>query len=236
MEQQEVQLTGRQQLVFEACQKIDQGKRLIEQGQLELSNLVPEGTKKGSRLGVPRRSHKAREAVRAPRSAFKRETRTDEQLGDSILKLIDEEKGMAFPSLINRRLHISERRLERVLDALKDRDSIIEKTEGQRRFLMRKKRTYKKRAKTKKESHRHGPTPTDPAKLAPKVLAFLNENDWNNVGKISEGTGISRIPLNRTLDYLQKEKQIKKVMKKNNPAHKTKHRLWTRDLPYWEVV
>lgn len=37
-----LQLSNRQQLVFEACQKISVGERMVEEGMIELRNLMPE--------------------------------------------------------------------------------------------------------------------------------------------------------------------------------------------------
>lgn len=228
MEQQEESLTGKQRLVYEACCKIQQGERLIAEGKLELDNLIKNGAVKGSRTGIPSKSAKTKKTVanrslREP-SMFKPERRSDEELKKKILELLEKEDEVTA-NLIHRKLRISDRRIGRLSAALSDKITFEKK--GYKNVWKLNKPTVAMKGKRGQ--------PVNVADWAPKVLDFLKGKEWVNKSILEEGVGLSRIPLDKVLAYLVKNKKVKSVEKAQNPAHK-QPKNYFRPFTYWELV
>jgi hypothetical protein len=235
------ELSARQKLVFEACQKIQQANKLFEEGRIELANLLSEKL--------------VRKDAKGPdTSNFKLDIRNDEDLKEKMVELIKVNR-QASTKLFADKLRISDRRLDRLLEGLVKSGTIEDIGSGGRHawiMVAKKLKPVKKPKKTfPKKGHissikingrrlasnkHHSSIDVTDEKLQEKVISFLKTHDWVNKGQLINAIDMSFYPGNRLLEYMQKHKLIKQVAKKNNPAHESRKSLFVQEFPYWEVV
>lgn len=247
LELEETASSGRMKLVIEAVAKIQQGKKLFQEGHLELANLLGEkATKKELRKHGKDRP-----------STFNMDVRSDETLKEKMIDLVRLNR-QASSILFSRKLKISDRRLERLLEALVKEKVFEDVGQGGRHAWIltgHKSKAAKKAAKTRKKQKKLGKVKkssinghkvlkssrgtfidvTD-EKVVNRALDFLKTHDWVNKGQLIKAVDLSPGPLNRLLQYMQKQKLVKQVYKKNNPAHESVKKMYVQDLPYWEAV
>jgi predicted HTH transcriptional regulator len=91
------------------------------------------------------------------------------------------------------------------------------------------------RTARKKVGGRNGLDPIVEKERSDTVLNFIRSNDWVSFTVLRDNVDFSDKPINRALAKLKKEKKIKKVFKKGNPAL-TDPRARGRMSTYWEAV
>lgn len=223
---EEADLTGRAKLAFEASLKIAQGQKLIAEGKLELQNLI--GDKPIKRKGAKVVAHKTtRRAV----STFKMEKRTDEQIAAQIEKIVEKNEEVHV-NLLHEKLHVSERRLLRVINSMKHYGFV----KGAKGHVLKKltepgKAAPTKQPKNKNDQFAHEKDPLD------EVYNFIKNNDWVTKRMVTEKLGKDFYAIQRCLNTLVRDKKVKTVEKNHNPAHKGSARgAFERVMTYYETT
>lgn len=205
--QNSADLTGIKKLVFEACQKIQQGEALVQQGNIELENLL------GKAAPTKKRKTVANRTVRAP-STFHNNTQSDDQLLKRIHKVVAKDPAISLLAL-SQKIKVGERRLLRVIGS----DKSLE---------------YKNKQISKVEESAEGKAADD---LKEKVIELLKNNEWMTKQAVQLKLGCDFYRLEKCLKQLFKEKVIKTVKKTNNPAHKDiAGGSYNREFAYLELV
>lgn len=212
MEQENIGLTGRQKLVYEAFQKIHLGEQMIREGKIELNNLIPD-TKTV-----------ANKTLRTP-GLFRKNNQTDEQLIERVLGLIDKEHRVTT-NYVHTKLRISEKHARRLKDKMKKARLITEKGSPGGGTS-----TWMRRTETKSLPENF----IGAKENADKVLAFLKANAWVTTHKLVDGMKLTWYPAKRTLEYLVSKGLAKIVKKAGNPSHKD-GTSFNRVFDYWEAV
>lgn len=262
--QEEEELRGKAKLAFEASLKIFQGRKLATEGTFELNNLFGEHSKKGSTLKKSELTPGQKSALTKKKliahrdSSFKKDTRSDETIKKKMVHIVRVNR-QASTALLMKKLKLSERRANRMLGQLEGEGVIVNegnKEDGPHKWVLPKKA---KPQKEKKEinGHKLAKTPgggrgghkTVPGvrgaqidvtdeRIVNKAKEFLATHDWVNKGQFLDAIDLSPGPGNRLIDYMKKQKLIKEVQKKNNPAH-DKHglrKLFVRPFSYLELA
>lgn len=261
MAQEEGELHGKLKLVFEASLKIAQGRKLIEEGTLELESLMGGHTKgklkpsKDLTAGQKSALTKKRKLL-APRvSSFKKDTRSDEVIKEKMIHMIVKNR-QCSSALFMKKLKLSERRLNRCLGQLVGENKIEDKSGGAenvpRKWMFPETKTRawtsKKKAinghefKAKKSEGGGGKKPrggfidvTAP-KLVNGLKSLLSTDDWVTSGKAMDKIDVSAKVFNRLTDHMVKNKMIMQITKNHNPAHKHSPKNYERPLQYWALA
>lgn len=207
---------SKKQLIMNACEKIAAGKKLLAEGEFELDHLLKgDRPKKGSVQGVPNISEKRTHSTKREKSLFHKDTRSLEFISEQVVKY-RKEHPEAKSNTIRKALNVSTRRFKRVMNKMSHKATA-------------------KAAPRPKETTldvKRGDR-IEPEVLAPEILEFLNGRAFVSKLVLESGLKVSRIPLDRALDFLTKKGEVKKVMKAHNPLHKEpKNHL--RAFEYWE--
>lgn len=200
MEQKsEKSLTGKQLLVFEAVQKVINGRAMEQEGLLELANLVPDG----NRIDPPPSSLR-----KVSTSGLFRRKPADEQLMARIMEMID--KGERVTSnYIHSKLKLTEKHVSRLRDKMKGKIRVNKSSKGPHLWV-------KATNSTKKTTG----TPAISAEAnVDRVMSYLKSHDWVTMHKLVDGLKITWYPMKRTVDYMRSRGMVKDVEKSNNPAH-----------------
>lgn len=198
MEQSEKSgLTGKQLLVFEACQKIIRGREMEREGLLELSNLISGG----GQIDPPS-GHKLQTA------GLFRKKPADDKLIARILEMID--RGDKVTSrYIQSKLKITDRHVSRLQIKMKDKIKVNKSPAGAQ--------VWTKVTKNKKKASTGITIPVE--ENVDRVIAYLKTHDWVTMRKMVDDLKITWYPLKRTVDYMRGRGMIKEIERTNNPAH-----------------
>lgn len=214
MWQENLELTGKQKLVYEASKKIHLGEQMIREGKIELNNLIPDAKTVANKM------------LRSP-GLFRKNNQSDEQLIERVLGLIDKEpKVRVTTNYVQMKLNISKNHAGRLKDKMKKARMITEKGSpgGGTSVWMRRTET-----KSLPENFIRAKENAD------KVLAFLKANAWVTTHKLVDGLKLTWYPAKRTLEYLVSKGLAKIVTKAGNPNHKDSSS-FNRVFDYWEAV
>lgn len=248
LDEVEEELTGKSKLVFEACSKITQGRQLLKDGKFELANLLGEHSKtKMSRLTAGQKSAitKKKKLIAHRESGFRKDVRPDQDIKDAMVRLVRLNR-QASSTLLQKKLRLSDRRLNRLLGQLvgdnKLRDEGSGKENSPHKWVIPKSPKTKKinghkLAKTSGGGKQRGTfiDVTNP-EIVNKALSLLNTDDWVTKGKLINVIDMSAGVANRLLDHMKKQKLVKEVVKKHNPAHKSSPKNFERLGTYFEAV
>lgn len=239
-----VEMSSRQKLVFEACTKIQLGEKMLKEGRLELASLLGEKPKSSKKTAGQKSAETKRKKTIAHKSvhksSFRPETRTDEQIGERVIALVKKHgDNKLTSSYFKDTTHVGYRRIENILAGLRKSGKLIDNWTGSRHSwaLPGKKVTNGVNGHTNgvHKVRRSGIDVTDQS-LVDKALKFIGTNDWVNKGQIIDAIDLSPTVTNRLIEHLQKQKLVKQVRKTQNPAHKSIPKMFSQNLPYWEVV
>ncbi len=231
-----MELTGKAKLVFEACAKINQGEDmiknghiLISEGKIELTNLIGE-----VKLPVIGNIKKAK------KSKFRKETRTDDEIANLIVEMV-RKSGPHTTSAIQDQFNMGDRRVVNILNSMAVQGRIKDMSSGKGNGLRHSWVLLNSAASVaEKIVHtRVGKTGRpifDETKYVESALSFLKTHDWVTKGKLLEHLEISSKPGNRLFDYLEKQKLVRQVAKRNNPGHKHNLSIYNQEYNYWEAV
>lgn len=272
MVQQEEELRGKAKLAFEASVKIFQGQRMAGEGTLELNNLFgehslkkkPTTTKKGKLTPGQKSAITKKKLIAHRDSTFKKDTRSDDKIMEKMVKLVRMNR-QASTILFKKKLHLSDRRLTKLLGVLQGKGLIADEGSGDEgahhKWVLPKGAKAEKKginghklAKTpgsggsKKQKRNpagyktiegsHGEIDVTDEKISAKAKEFLATNDWVTKGKLLDVIDLSSSAGNRFIAYAKKQKLIKEVQKKNNPAYDKDglRKFHSRHLPYLELA
>lgn len=111
----DLELTGRQKLIYEAFQKINTGEKLREEGLIELNNLLPPD------------KVTAHKVLR--NTGFSKSNLSDDKIAiDRIMTMIDKKDVRVTANYVHKILNLSERRVRRLADKMKQQGLLVEKT------------------------------------------------------------------------------------------------------------
>lgn len=215
------QITGKAKLAFEASLKIEQGRKLMEEGSLELAHLFgaePESKKKTIAPKTLTRSN----------STFRKETRSDKEMKERIIETIGN-RAMPTATIVEK-CRLSTRTGDRLLQELAEAKILRDKFNGKQ---------GSRHAWVVIAVHPEGKLSAVEARDQERretILKFIKDNDWVHFGKLESGTGIYPQGIRRAVEVLEKEGKIKQVEKANNPAHKDEHRVYNTKMSYFEIA
>lgn len=267
---QEEELRGKAKLAFEACLKIFHGQKMASEGTFELNNLFGEHSLKkkpkagGGQLTPGQKSAltKGKKLIPHVESNFKKDKRSDETLMNKMVELVRTNR-QASTILFKKKLHLSDRRLNKLLGTLTGKGILADESSGEEgahhKWVLVKEPEKKainghKLAKTpggggKRKLKRnpqgyktlqgtHGQIDVTDEKIMAKAKEFLKTEDWVTKGKLLDVIDLSSSAGNRFIAYAKKQKIIKEVHKKNNPAHDKDglRKFHSRSLPYVELA
>lgn len=225
-----MELVGKAKLVFEACAKINQGedmiKRghvLISEGKIELVNLMGEVKIASSGEAKPPKKHK---------SSFRKELRSNEEISNLIIEMV-KKKGPLTNTVIKGHFNIGDRRMAQVLGGLAAQGRLKDTAASAGRHSWD---LPHAQAQTLPRIGKTGRPFFDEKAYVEPALAFLRTNDWVTKGKLLDHLHISSKPGNRLFDYLEKQKLVKQVPKRNNPEHSHNKSIFVQEYMYWEIV
>lgn len=205
-------LTGKQLMVYEAVKKIHTGEVMRREGLIELANLIPDGVKT-----VANRMLRSS----AKEGLFRNKTRTDAELIDRILKMIDKGEPVTA-KYVTSKLNISKTHAGRLRSKIGK--AIVDKVseEGGQKQWVRINKTI---------------TTSDPPtdSQIQIVSKFLKEQEWVTMHKIVKVIKMDWYQVKNTLEHLKENKQAKIVEKAGNPAHKGTSS-FRRNFHYWESM
>lgn len=206
MDENDINLTNKQQLIFNACLKIEQGRLLLKQGKIELDELTGTST--------PPVNYGKDVAT------FKLDTRDDQKLEKRVLDFL--KKGPQSTFALQKSLRAGGRRANRIIGNLEKAGKIKNAGEEGRRawVLASKAKSPASRIEVVDEA------------LVKRTLDFLKTDDWVSKQKLIKTLHISWKPSERLLAHLTNEGLIKTVRKKNNPNHKNHLAVYNQTLPY----
>ncbi len=259
METQELdtELPARQKLIVEAVLKMENGRKMFNDGKLELLNLTGHASpaKKAAKTkkidGVPKLK-KTIAHKKAQASGFKVDKRTDDRLKERMLKLVHKH-GQLSSSDFKEKLKIGYRRVERLLSLLKKEGQLVDLQKSKEpgvhhiwsipnskpvngHAIKAKSKTGGGTGSRKVMPGRGGAIDVTDETIVSKATSFLKTHDWVNKGMFLDAIGLSPRPGNRLIEYLEKQKVIKQVMKKNNPAHEKVKKIYVQEMPYFELA
>lgn len=215
MEQENLGLTGRQKLIYEAFEKIYLGNQMRREGLIELNNLIPQSDPPES---MPRTV--APKMLRAP-SLFRKKMGDSETI-DRILDLIDE-KPKVTANYLHTKLKIGSHQLRRLKDKMKKAGLLEEKKSSDGIIWSRPRPTAKPK------------NYVDATANADLIYEFLKNNNWVTTHKLVDALKLTWYPVKRTLEYLVAKGSAKQVKRAHNPVHKGVAS-YGRAFKYWEAV
>lgn len=225
-------LVGRQKLIYEAVLKIQQGEALARQGKIELDNLTE----------VKGQAKKKTVANRTLRSTFKVDKRTDQDIANSISRMVGHSDKITV-NWINQKLGVGERRTLRIINQMPG--MVFKDGDGGARYLVKKTEVKKKVEKEpgRKKRKSNGPysllprnelaKPGDPID---KVRSYIKNNSWVTQLKLTKGIQGEFYAIRRCVNTLLKDKEITIVRKRHNPAHKDLPASYAREYEYFETT
>jgi hypothetical protein len=245
----EIELSGKAKLVFEAVEKIKQGQKMFEEGNLELKSLLGEKPKKsltaGQKSAQTKKRMKKKIIAHKSISTFRKEKRTDEDLKEKMMSLVRKNTQVSTV-LFKNKIHVSERRLDRLLEQLMKEGRIEDRATGdnvgRHRWMipdkMKKNAKVNGHAAKSAKSKRIGGPLIDVTSedTVNKAIQFLKTHDWVNKSIFIKGIDLSPVPGNRLIEYLKKKNIVKQVKKSNNPAHEKVKKIYVQHLPYLELA
>ncbi len=259
MAQEEEELNGKAKLVYEASLKYFNGKKMMEEGKLELASLLGEHTKGKVKKTKPAGEltsgqksalTKKKKLIAHRESSFKKDKRSDEVIKEKMIALVKKNRQVST-ALFQKKLKLSERRTQKCLGMLVAEGKLEDRSDGTgdtaRKWMFPDTpvRSWSKKKPKGINGHKLAKTPGGGGKrrgsfidvtqpeLVNKAISLMNTDDWVTKGKLIEKIDLSPGVTNRLLTHMKKEKLVKEVIKKHNPAHKDSPKNFERPAVYY---
>lgn len=223
-----MELVGKAKLVFEACAKISEGEvmikkghDLISEGKIELVNILGE-----AKAAIP-----GEVRPRKSKSTFRKERRNNEEISNLIVSTV-KKNGPSSTSDLKGHFNIGDRRMALILETLVKQNRLHDQGSGMRHYWA----VPPQHDKAIPSRGKHSRSLVDEKDYVEPALAFLRTNEWVTKGKLLDHLHISQKPGNRLFEYLEKQRLVRQVTKKNNPEHSQSKHLFNQDFNYWEAM
>lgn len=205
-------LTPRQQLIYEAFQKIHTGNQLRRDGLIELNNLIP-----------PEKGAVANRTLKAP-NLF-RKGLNEKQLIERVLGQIGADSKVTRDHVMTK-FGLSRNRATRLLAKMHKQKLLVKETStaGHSHNIWVKSKA--KRGSTKLISETF---------YADKILEYLKNTSWITSHKLCKDLKLTWYPAKRNLNYLVSKGLVKIVTRTNNPEH-VGLSSFNRKIDYWELT
>lgn len=180
----DVELTGRQKLIYEAFQKIHTGERMYREGVIELNNLIPPDKTK---------AHKTLHS----NSGFSKSKLSDDKVAiDRILTMIDKEDIRVTAFYVHKQLNLSENRVRRLAEKMKQRGLIVEIDSGKGSGSAKIWKRVQSKSNSKSVNY------ISPVMHSDRVLTELKTNGPKTINALAEKLKINWTLTKRTIDHL----------------------------------
>lgn len=186
----DLELTGRQKLIYEAFQKIHQGEQMQKEGLIELNNLIP-----------PDKTV----AHKTVRDGFKKSNLSNDKIAiDRMLLMINKADGVTVGD-VRSKLNISDNRIRRLVEKMRQRGLIVENWKNGTKVW----------AKPDRSPGTKSSTYINPAVHGDAVLSVLKTDGPKTANAVATALKINWTMAKRVLDYLASIKAAKFTEKMN---------------------
>ena len=130
-------LTGKVKLVFDACAKIERGKRLMEEGTIELYSLIPSSKLEKLEIIPSLAEKKVSRRLVAHKRLDKRISRSSSEVRDLIMKELEANPAGLSISFFNRNHGLNARRIRNSRKVLTATGKILLIGEGRQQKMIK---------------------------------------------------------------------------------------------------